>query len=106
MTVISDGIYQTPSTRLARPGCYTFFEGLSGTTEGDEVSTDPGVDVETHAMLASDFAADGLGAIGTDLGRWSPDSGAEGSPPAPTLALALLGLSGLALVRRRRRRRA
>jgi hypothetical protein len=107
LTVTGDGNYNTPSTPLVRPGCYTFYEGLSGTSEGDPASTDPGVAVETHDVLASALAPDGLGAIGTDRGRWLPGHG-----PGPPVLVASLGLSvllggpGLVLTRRRRRRRA
>jgi hypothetical protein len=106
IVVTSDGNYNTPSTGLDRPGCYTFYESLSSTAEGDAASTDPGVAVETDDVVAGADAGDGLGSIGTDLGRWVPGHGARGAPVAGILGLMLLAGGALVLARRRRHRRA
>jgi LPXTG-motif cell wall-anchored protein len=105
MVVTGDGTYVTPSTALDRPGCYTFYESLSATDESDAASTDPGVAVETHDVLTSDLDGDGLGSIGTDLGRWLPGHGVGSVPVAVTLGFVLLTGGGF-VARRRRRRRA
>jgi hypothetical protein len=102
MVVTGDGTYVTPSTALDRPGCYTFYESLTATDESDAASTDPGVAVETHDVLTSALDGDGLGAIGTDLGRWLPGHGAGRLPLAGALGLVLLAGGAFVATRRRR----
>jgi uncharacterized repeat protein (TIGR01451 family) len=117
MTVTGDGTYTTPSTSLGVPGCYTFYEQLNGTAQAVPASTQPGVVVETAYVPAAGAAGplgttpppasapDGLGSIGTDLGRWLPGNQAEATALAGVLALIFVGAIGsLVLVRRRRRR--
>jgi hypothetical protein len=117
ITVTGDGTYTTPSTSLDGPGCYTFYEQLSGTAQGASASTQPGVVVETAYVTAAAAAGssstappdpsapDGLGSIGTDLGRWLPGNDAEASVLAGVLAFVFVGGAGSLLIVRRRRRR-
>jgi uncharacterized repeat protein (TIGR01451 family) len=121
LTVTGDGIYTTPSTTLGAPGCYTFYEQLSGTAQAVPASTQPGVVVETAYVTAAGVAGslspppgtstpstpapDGLGSIGTDLGRWLPGNDSEAIALAAALALIFVGGTGSFVMVRRRRKR-
>jgi hypothetical protein len=111
ITVTKDGTYTTPSTKLGGPGCYTFGEKLAATAVSTLGTTDPGVALETAylapvtpAAAPSGAAPNGLGAIGTDLGRWLP--GNAGVSAALAVGVGLLLAAALVLTRRRRRRQA
>jgi hypothetical protein len=121
MTVTGDGIYATPSTALGGPGCYTFYEQLNSTAQAVTASTQPGVVVETTYVTAAGVggalspppgtstpgtsAPDGLGSIGTDLGRWLPGDDSEAIALAAVLAFLFVGGTGSFVMVRRRRRR-
>jgi trimeric autotransporter adhesin len=66
----------------------------------------PTASAASAAPAATTPAPDGLGAIGTDLGQWLPgSSGQATSEAAGFLGLAAIGCIGLAVTRRRRRRK-
>jgi hypothetical protein len=105
LTVTGDGTYTTPWTTLEGAGCYTFDEQLSGTALADPASTQPGVAIETAAYLpaAGTVGSDGLGSIGTDLGRWLPGSRTDGAAIITALGATVAGSFAALFVRRRRR---